>query len=186
MNDEKIICLYFDRNEEAIRASMDAYSGYCRKIAFNILKNEEDVEEAVSETWMRAWNSIPPQRPMYLRLFLGRITRNLALSMLRAKLSESRGGGEVTLVLEELSECIGEDSNLEQTLQFQELSKCVSEFLKSQPKNNRIIFLRRYFYLESSKEIGQRMGMNCGNVRMILSRTRKALAEYLKKEGYFS
>lgn len=179
-----IIELYFARNEQAIQATADAYGGYCRKVASSILKNAEDAEEAVSDTWLRAWNTIPPQRPQYLRLFLGRITRNLSLSMWRAKTAEFRGGGEVSLALEELAECISEGTNPEALLQTRELGQCISRFLRTQPQNNRIIFLRRYFYLETSKQLAARFGLREANVRMILSRTRKGLREYLKKEGY--
>lgn len=184
MNDEQIIALYFDRDEQAIQATADAYGNYCGKVAANILKNTEDVEEAVSDTWLRAWNTIPPQRPQYLRLFLGRITRNVSLTMWRAKTAQFRGSGEVSLALEELAECVSDGTNPEELLQTRELGQCVSRFLRTQPQKNRIIFLRRYFYLESSKQLAARFGMSDANVRMILSRTRKGLREYLKKEGY--
>lgn len=184
MNDEQIIALYFDRDEQAIQATADAYGSYCGKVAVNILKNTEDAEEAVSDTWLRAWNTIPPQRPQYLRLFLGRITRNLSLSIWRAKTAEFRGGGEVSLALEELSECVSQGTNPEALLQTRELGQSISGFLRTQPQNYRIIFLRRYFYLESSKQLAARFGISDANVRMILSRTRKGLREYLKKEGY--
>ena len=184
MRDDDIISLYFDRNEQAITETIASYGGYCGKIAGTILQDTADAEEVVADTWLRAWNTIPPQRPQYLRLFLGKITRNLSLSMLRAKTADFRGGGEIALALEELSECIGEDRNPEALLQAKEMGQCVSEFLKSQPQNHRVIFLRRYFYLESSKEIALRLGTSDGNVRLILSRTRKRLREHLKKEGY--
>lgn len=184
MRDEEIITLYFDRNEQAIRESMDAYGNYCGKIAHNILKNREDAEEAVADTWLRAWHAIPPTRPNSLRIFLGRITRNLSLSLWRGKTAESRGGGEIDLALDELSECIGDDSNPELLVQTRELGQCISDFLHSESDNNRVIFLRRYYYLESSKEIALRLGTSDSNVRMILSRTRKRLKDHLKKEGY--
>lgn len=184
MRDEEIISLYFERNEQAIQESMDAYGGYCSKIARNILKIQEDAEEAVSDTWLRAWHAIPPQRPNCLRIFLGRITRNLSLSLWRAKTADFRGGGEIDAALDELAECIGHDSDPEQLVQTQELGRTVSEFLRCEGDNSRVIFLRRYFYLESSKEIALRLGTSDSNVRMILSRTRKRLKDHLKKEGY--
>lgn len=184
MTDEQIIELYFDRNEQAVQATMDAYGVYCGKIASNILQDALDAEEAVADTWLHAWNTIPPQRPQYLRLFFGKITRNLALSKWRAKMAEFRGGGQIFLALEELADCVGGDNDPESLLQAKELGACVSEFLRSEPQNNRVIFLRRYFYLESSKEIALRLGTSDANVRMILSRTRKRLKEYLESEGY--
>ena len=185
MRDEEIITLYFDRDEQAIRESMDAYGNYCGKIAHNILKNREDAEEAVADTWLRAWHAIPPTRPNSLRIFLGRITRNLSLSIWRSKTAESRGGTEIDLALDELAECIGQGGGPEELVQTQELSRCVSNFLRDESDNSRVIFLRRYYYLESSKEIAVRLGTSEGNVRMILSRTRRRLKEHLKKEGYF-
>lgn len=185
MRDDEIISLYFDRCEQAIQESMDAYGNYCSKIAHNILKNREDAEEAVADTWLRAWNTIPPTRPNSLRIFLGRITRNQSLSIWRRKTAESRGGTEIDLALDELAECIGQGAGPEELVQTQELSRCVSEFLHGESDNSRVIFLRRYYYLESSKEIALRLGTSEGNVRMILSRTRRRLKEYLKKEGYF-
>lgn len=186
MRDEEIISLYFDRDEQAIQESMDAYGGYCGKIARNILKVQEDAEEAVADTWLRAWHSIPPTRPNSLRIFLGRITRNLSLSLWRGKTAEFRGGGEIDLALDELAECIGDDTNPELLVQTQELGQCINEFLRGEPDNSRVIFLRRYFYLESSKEIALRLGTSDSNVRMILSRTRKRLRDHLKKEGYIT
>ena len=185
MRDEEIISLYFERNEQAIQATMNTYSGYCRKIAWNILENEADVEEVLSDTWLRTWNTIPPQKPQHLRLFLGKITRNLALSMYRAHTAQYRGGGEMPLALEELSECIGQDSDPEKELAARELSNAVTAFLRAEPQNSRVIFLRRYYYLESSREIAQRLGTSDSNVRLQMSRTRKKLKAYLKKEGYF-
>lgn len=184
MRDEEIITLYFDRNEQAIQESMDSYGSYCGKIARNILKIQEDAEEAVSDTWLRAWQTIPPTRPNCLRVFFGKITRNLALSLWRGKTAQSRGGGEIDLALEELSECIGDESNPELLVQTRELGRSVNDFLHGEPDNSRVIFLRRYFYLESSKEIALRLGTSDSNVRMILSRTRKRLKDHLKKEGY--
>lgn len=186
MRDEDIISLYFDRDERAIRESMNYYGGYCGKIARSILKIQEDAEEAVADTWLRAWQSMPPSRPNCLRIFLGKITRNLSLSLWRSKTAECRGGGEVDLALEELGECIGDDSNPEVLLQTRELGQCVNAFLYCEPDNSRVIFLRRYYYLESSKEIALRLGTSDSNVRMILSRTRKRLREHLKKEGYLT
>ena len=185
MRDEEIISLYFERNEQAIQATIDVYGGYCGKIAGNILENPADVEEVLSDTWLRTWNAIPPQRPQHLRLFLGTITRNLSLSVYRAGMAQCRGGGEIPLALEELSECVGQDNDTERKLEARELGRTLSAFLRTEPQNSRVIFLRRYYYLESSREIAQHLGISDSNVRLQLSRTRKKLKAYLKKEGYF-
>ncbi len=185
MHDEEIISLYFARNEQAIQATINTYGRYCSKIAGNILRNDADVEEVLSETWLRTWNSIPPQRPHYLRLFLGKITRNLALSKYRAHTAKCRGGSEIAVALEELSECICQGSDPETKLEIKELGNAVTAFLESESQNSRVIFLRRYYYLESSKEIALRLGTSDSNVRLQLSRTRKRLKAYLNKEGYF-
>ena len=184
MRDEEIIDLYFARNEQAIQATMETYGGYCGKIAGNILHNDADVEEVLSDTWLCTWDAIPPQRPQYLRLFLGKITRNLALSRWRSITADSRGGGEIFLALEDLGECVGENSNPEAVLQTKQLSDSISLFLKSEPQNSRVIFLRRYYYLESSKQIALQLGVSDTSVRMALTRMRKRLKAYLKKEGY--
>ena len=185
MRDEEIISLYFERNEQAIRETISAYGSYCRKIAGNILENEADVEVVLSDTWLRTWNAIPPQKPQYLRLFLGTVTRNLAFSRYRANTALCRGSGEIPLALEELSECVGRDTDPERKLEARELGSAVTNFLKTESQNSRVIFLRRYYYLESSREIARCLGTSDSNVRLQLSRTRKKLKAYLKKEGYF-
>lgn len=184
MNDEKIIELFLRRDEQAIRESMDAYGAYCRTVAAGILQHPEDIEEAVADTWLAAWDSIPPNRPKYLRLFLGRITRNLAISLWRKNNTSSRGGGQMVLALEELGECISPDVSPEETANAKELQKSINAFLKEQPPMRRQVFLRRYFYLEDIPAIAHRYGLKETNVRMMLSRTRQKLRKYLIQEGY--
>ena len=184
MNDEKIIQLYWDRDEQAIQASMDAYGPYCRAVAREILHNPSDQEEAVADTWLRAWDAIPPRRPKYLRLFLGKITRNLSLSLWRRQTSARRGGGQVTLALEELGECIGSDSSPEEQVNLQELEKALSAFLRTESEMRRAVFLRRYFYLEDLESIARYYKLKESNVRMMLCRTRQKLKNFLKQEGY--
>ena len=184
MCDEEIISLYFLRDEQAIQESISTYGAYCAKIAGNILQHKEDAEEAVADTWLRAWQTIPPTRPNCLRIFFGRITRNLSLDRWRRNTAQRRGSGEIDLALDELRECVGEHANPELLVQTMELGRSVNAFLRGEPENNRVIFLRRYYYLESSKQIALRLGTSDSNVRMILSRTRRRLRNHLKKEGY--
>ncbi len=184
MYDEKIIELFCDRNERAIRECMDAYGSYCRVVAAGILSDSGDIEEAVADTWLLAWNSIPPQQPQHLRLYLGRITRNRAISIWRKKHADSRGGGQVAVALEELGECIASKNAAEDSVSTKELQNAITKFLKSRPALHRQVFLRRYFYLEEIPAIACRYGLKEGNVRMILSRTRQKLRKYLIQEGY--
>lgn len=183
MDEEKIIQLYLTRDEQAIRLSMEQYGAYCQSVAAGILPDSADVEEAVSDTWLKAWQTIPPQRPRYLRLYLGRIARNAALSIWRRNNAYCRGGGETALALEELGEVVGSDSP-ETDLDGRELARTITAFLKTEPVQRRSVFLRRYFYMEELQAIAGRYGLRESNVRMMLSRTRQRLKKYLKQEGY--
>lgn len=184
MNDEKIIELFRRRDEQAIQECMISYGAYCHSVAAGILPDSADAEEAVADTWLAAWDSIPPQCPRYLRLFLGRITRNKALSIWRKNSTQSRGSGQVRLALEELGECIASDSAPEKALDTKEMGKAITAFLKNEPIMRRNVFLRRYFYLEEMPAIANRYGLKESNVRMMLSRTRQKLKKYLTQEGY--
>lgn len=184
MTDEQIIELFFRRDERAIRACMTAYEPYCRKVATGILENGEDVQEAVADTWLSVWDSIPPNRPQYLRLFLGRITRNKALSIWRKNHAQNRGGGQTVLALEELGTCVAPGSDPQEVVDTKLLGKHITAFLKTQPQIGCNVFLCRYFYMEEIPAIAIRYHLSENNVRMILSRTRQKLRKYLQKEGY--
>lgn len=184
MDDGKILDLYFDRDEQALDETRRKYGRYCFTVANGILGCAEDAEEVVSDTWFQAWNSIPPKRPVFLRLFLGKISRNLAFTRWRNENAEKRGGGEMTLVLEELSECIPGRETVDDALNAKELVQTIRDFLGILPEREQDIFLRRYFYAEPTPAIAGRYGMKEANVLRILSRTRKKLKDYLTKEGY--
>lgn len=184
MNDEKIIDLFFARDEQAIRACIDTYGTYCRTIAAGILSDPADVEEAVADTWLAVWNVIPPQRPNHLRLFLGRITRNRAVDMFRKNSARRRGRDQVEVALEELSQCAGTEGSPEQAVDAKQLAAAIDRFLKKEPTQRRQVFLRRYFYLEDIPAIAHRYGLREVNVRMMLSRTRQKLRQFLIQEGY--
>ena len=184
MNDEKIIELFRRRDEQAIQESMIAYGAYCYQVAAGILTDPADAEEAVADTWLAAWDSIPPHFPKYLRLFLGRITRNKALSIWRRNTAQSRGSGQVSLALDELGECIAREGGPEEAVDTKELGKAITAFLKNEPVRRRNVFLRRYFYMEELSAIAQRYSLTESNVRMMLSRTRQRLRKYLQQEGY--
>lgn len=182
MEDARIVQLYWERNEQAISATADKYGAYCASIARNILGVPEDVEECVSDTYLRAWNAIPPHRPQILPAFLGRITRNLALNRYRHSRADKRGGGRLPAVLEELSFVTGGE-DAEQALDRREVVDAVNSFLAGLPARKRTIFLCRYWYLDSIAEIGARFGMTEGSVSVTLSRLRRKLRDHLLERG---
>lgn len=184
MEDSRILDLYWQRDEQAIRETKDAYGGYCFSVANAVLENAWDAEEVVSDTWIQAWNSIPPNRPAHLKQYLAKIARNLALNAYLAQNAQKRKGDQVSLALEELGECIPSGETAEGHLEERELKDTISRFLRTQPLREQGIFLRRYFYLEPVEEIAQRYGLKEANVFQILSRTRRKLKAYLTKEGY--
>ncbi len=184
LEDEKIIELYWQRDENAISKTDQKYGAYCQSIANNILQNKEDSEECVNDTWLKAWESIPPQKPVNFRMYLAKIVRNLAFNRFNANRAKKRGGGEMVLVLEELSECIADKTDVEQELIGKELKEYILGFIKELPERDRNIFVRRYFYVDPVKSIAKRYGVSENYVMVILSRIRKLLKCSLKKEGF--
>ena len=182
MEEQTILTSLNNREESAISQMQQAYGPYCASIARNILDNDQDVEEILSDTWLRAWNSIPPAKPAYLKLYLARITRNLSFDRFRTQSREKRGNGETALALHELSECIGSGSP-EEILEAEELRNGLNRFLSTLPQRDRQIFLLRYFHLLSAEAIARRISLRPDNVRAILSRTRRKLRQFLHKEG---
>ena len=185
MEDSEIIALYFARDESALRETEDKYGDYCLAIARRILESREDAEECVNDTWLRAWNTIPPQKPDKLRPFLAKITRNLAFDRYRTRHAAKRGGGELSLVLEELEQCLPAAASAEQAAEARELEHSIQTFLQQLPSLPRSVFLRRYFYAEPVQHIAQRFSLKDGSVSMMLSRTRRKLKFFLQQEGYF-
>ena len=183
MEDSQIIDLYWARLEQAIQETDTKYGGYCRAIAHNILKSMEDSEECVSDTWLRAWNAMPPQRPSVLSAFLGRITRNLSLARYKAARAEKRGGSSFPAALDELSECVPAGGSVEQTMDERELGQAIDRFLRTIPEKQCSLFLRRYWYAESILQIAERYSLKENTVKSILFRTREQLRKFLQKEG---
>lgn len=182
MEEQSILTSLYNREESAITQMQQSYGPYCTSIARNILEDHQDIEEILSDTWLRAWNSIPPAKPTHLKLYLARITRNLSFDRFRSQSREKRGGGEAALALHELSECIGSGSP-EEALEAEELRSALNRFLSTLPKRDRSIFLLRYFHLEPAEKIARRFAIRPDHVRTILSRTRKKLRQYFIKEG---
>ena len=155
MDDSKIIELYMDRSEQAISETARKYGRYCHYIAYNILHNDEDSEECVNDTYLRTWNSIPPKRPNKLQTFLGKITRNLSLNKYEKQSAEKRGSGQIPLILDELTECIPADRNSETLVEDMVIKETLDRFLENLSADARKIFVRRYWYMSSVKEIAE-------------------------------
>ena len=183
MEDARIVALYWARSEAAIDATSEKYGNYCYSIAYNILANAEDADESVNDTYLAAWNSIPPQRPSVLSSFLGKITRRISIDKWRARSAEKRGGGEIILALDELSDCIPAIKNVEQEVEAAELGKALDRFVMALPLMERRVFIRRYWYLDPIASICQRFGFSQSKVKVMLHRTRNSLRNYLEKEG---
>ena len=182
MEDVSIIELYNQRNEKAIEETSSKYGAYCFAIANNILADAQDSEECVNDTWMKAWNTIPPQRPNSLKLFLAKITRNLSIDKYR-RANRLKRGGELSVTLEEISTFVpSRDVNDE--IEKKEFSRILNSFLNSLPPRDCNVFIRRYFFVEEIGVIAAKYGLSEGNVFKILSRTRGKLRDHLKKEGY--
>ena len=182
MDDSEILDLYFARSEQAIAETDRKYGAYCFHIANHILSNPSDAEESVNDAYYSAWNLIPPRRPQRFSLFLGKLTRNLSIDRWRRNTAEKRGGGEAQL-LDELEECVSGSESPETELLRKELSASLNRFLKTLPGKDRTVFLLRYYYTCSQTEISQQLGLSSNQVKYILQRTRKRLADMLKKEG---
>jgi RNA polymerase sigma-70 factor (ECF subfamily) len=184
LEDKKIVMLYWDRDEQAIPATAEKYGSYCTAIARNILVSREDAEECVNDTYMSAWNSMPPNRPDLLSAFLGKITRNLSFNRYKHNTADKRGGGELPVVLDELSDCVSGSSDVDRELDLRELSKAIDDFLNTLPRDKRCIFVSRYWYTDSISDIAKQSGMKVGTVTMTLSRLRGKLHDYLLEREF--
>lgn len=183
MNDDQIIELYMERSEKAVSETYDKYSAYCNTISFNILQNSEDAEECVNDTFQKAWESIPPDKPDNLKAFLGKIARNISLNKLKYNRTQKRGSGQIDILLSELEECVSDKFSVESEICSKELSQMINSFLAALPTDKRKVFVSRYWYMRSIKEISEQYGMSEGKIKSILFRIRKQLKSYLKKEG---
>ena len=183
MDDSMIIDLFWERSESAINETALKYGNYCTRIAMNILQSREDSEECVNDTYLNTWNAIPPQRPTKLSAFLGRITRNLSFNKYKARNTQKRGGTDIELMLSELEDCIPSGSSVEADYEAGQTAKLIDRFLASSKPENRIIFVRRYWYADSIVAISERFGMSESKVKSSLLRTRNKLKDYLEKEG---
>ena len=184
MEDAKIVQLYWDRNQEAIPVTADKYGSYCTTIANNILGNREDAEECVNDTYLKAWNSMPPHRPGVLSAFLGKIVRNLAFNQYKYNTAEKRGGSQTRVVLDEIAELVSDADNVEQEIDRRDLIRWIDTFLGTISAKHRGIFVRRYWYFDSISDIASRFGMTENNVSVTLNRLRLKLHRYLLERGF--
>ena len=184
MEDSQIIELYWQKSADAISETSSKYGSYCFAIADHILHSPEDSEERVNDTWLRAWNAMPPQRPGVLRMFLAKITRSLSINRFHARSAEKRGGGEISLVLDELADCLAGGADVETEYEVRELEACIRRFVRGLPERDGNVFVRRYFFTEPVSSIARQYGLMENHVAVILSRTRKKLKVKLAKEGY--
>lgn len=183
MDDERIVQLYWDRKADAIKETSNKYGAYCFSIANHILHSNEDAEECVNDTWLSAWNAMPPHKPKMLQMFLAKITRNLAFDCFHTRTAQKRSGGEIDLVLDELAECLASESDVAKEYEYKELGRSIRQFVNRLPVRERNIFLHRYFFTDTVADISALFGLSENNVMVILSRTRKKLKAYLRKEG---
>lgn len=182
MEDNKIVTLYWERSEEAIAVTQEKYGKYCYSIAFSILNSEQDSEECVNDTYNNAWNAMPPHRPSRLSTFLGKITRNIALNRYYHNRALKRSSN-IEIALDELEEVLAKDNEFDSVAEETVLKDIINRFLASLSKDNRIIFVRRYWYLDSIKDISVRCGISESNVKAKLLRTRNKFKVFLESEG---
>ena len=183
MDDEAILTLYQQRQHAALEETAIKYGRLCFSVADHILCNSEDSEECVNDTWLHAWNAIPPEKPRIFSAWLSRVTRNLAISRLRQARAARRGGEEIPLVLEELAECLPGGTDPQRVVEQRELSDAVNRFLGNLKQEERNVFVARYFYAVSHAELSARTGWSVGKTKTVLRRTRLKLLHFLKEEG---
>ncbi len=184
LDDRDIVDLYWQRSEQAIPETERKYGAYCHKIANSICENRLDAEECVNDTWLGAWNAMPDKRPARLSSFLGCLTRHLAINRCRAAETQKRGGGALTLALEELGECIPGRENPAQEAELRELGQTIKDYVNSLNELERHVFLGRYWYLLPVEEIAARCGIRESRTKSMLYRLRERLRRILEKEGW--
>ena len=181
MEDQLIIKLFFERSETAITELANKYGGLCASLAYNILKNEQDVEECVNDAYLAAWNAIPPETPNPLSAYICRITRNLSLKKYHLNTAKKRNN-YYDLALEEIEGCLVGISNVEDEILVKELSAQINAFLEKLKEKDRIIFIQRYWFCDSAQEIAKKLGVSVNYVTVHLHRTRVKLKKYLEME----
>ena len=184
MEDAQIVCLYWDRNETAIRETENKYDRYLTKIAYNILYDMEDSRESVNDTYLAAWNSMPPHKPSVLSAYLAKLTRRISIDCFRCRTRDKRLPSEYAISLTELEDCLSGGDTTEEAVNVKLLADAIGIYLRLLPENARTAFIGRYYFLDPLKEVAAYCGMSESKAKSLLYRTRLGLKEYLKKEGY--
>lgn len=184
MEDAQIVCLYWDRNETAIRETENKYDRYLTKIAYNILYDMEDSRESVNDTYLAAWNSMPPHKPSVLSAYLAKLTRRISIDCFRCRTRDKRLPSEYAISLTELEDCLSGGNTTEEAVNVKLLADAIGIYLRLLPENARTAFIGRYYFLDPLKEVAAYCGMSESKAKSLLYRTRLGLKEYLKKEGY--
>lgn len=184
MEDEQIVTLYWDRDESAIRETETKYDRYLTKIAYNILADLEDSRESVNDTYLAAWNSMPPHRPGVLSAYLAKITRRISISRFRYRNRDKRKESEYAVSLSELGDCVSGGNTTEEIVNVKLLADAIGIYLRLQPEEVRNAFIGRYYFLDPIREVARYCGMTESKVKTVLYRTRVGLKEYLEKEGF--
>ncbi len=184
MEDKQIVDLYWERSETTIEETDKKYGRYCHYIAYQILSSNEDAEEIVNDTYLKTWNTVPPNRPDPLKAYVGMISNQLALNRYEEKSAQKRGGGNIPLIYHELDECIADEDESIDMAEDIALRDVLNRFIRSLPKKTRMIFVRRYWYASSVADIAEEFGMKENAVATLMFRTRLRLKEFLAKEGF--
>ncbi|MGI6316885.1 MAG: RNA polymerase sigma factor [Christensenellales bacterium] len=183
MQDEMIVALYWQKDENAIRETERKYGRYLSKIAYNILSDWEDSKETVNDTYLKAWNSIPPHKPSILSTYLGKITRQLSIDAFRTRNRKKRKPSEYVISLSELEDCISSSETTEQSVELKMLAGAINAYLYTLPAEARNMFVGRYYFADSIREVADYYGVSEPKVKSMLYRTRQGLKDYLEKEG---
>jgi len=184
MDDKLIISLYHKRDEDALRETRKKYHGYLSTIAYRILLSHEDSEECVNDTYLGAWNAMPPARPRFLSAFLAKITRRLSIDQLRARTADKRGGDNYEVALEEMGEVVSGRDDPAETAELHALTESIERFLEGRSKKEADLFISRYFFFLSPGEIAKKYALTESNIKTTLFRLRQDLKEHLIKEGF--
>ena len=184
IDDEKIIEMFFDRSEQGIRELDMKYGKICHNLSFNIVNNRQDAEECVNDAYLGAWNAIPPAHPNPLLSYIVKIVRNVSLKNYWTKKAAKRNG-HYTIALEEIEGCIADQKTVEDAIEVREFARVLEKFLDTLPLENRVIFMRRYWFADSYKDIAELMGLSEKNISVRLTRIREKLKQYLKEREVF-
>lgn len=184
MTDAQIVELYWKREETAVEETRKKYGTYLYRIAYGVLANPEDCEEVVNDTYLRAWNAMPPHRPVVLSTFLGKLVRRASIDLFRTHRRAKRGGSEYELSLSELEDCVAAGDRTEQSVELQVLANAIDAYLHTISAPARVLFVRRYYFMDSLQEAARRCGMSASRAASLLYHTRLGLKDHLKKEGF--